>query len=143
MRKKESLFLGVGVLLLLLCSLLFLLGLTTPFVVQGVEGVVVVDDYVGIKLDDDKLYFGTVPEGNGAKRGLVISSDEDSFVIIKAVGESASWISPSDNFFLLDAGERKNVMFTLQVPDATPDGNYSIPIEVRLYRPAARAVLRP
>lgn len=87
-----------------------------------------VDDYIGINAQSDKIWFGTVPPGERAKRDLVLrgSEEDDLKVKIKAFGELKDWISVEDNHFVLPKGEKMNLTVRVYIPDnATLDKNYT------------------
>lgn len=102
-----------------------------------------VDDYVGINLDTDKLYFGTVYPGGGALRSVGVQTGKDSYVLITAEGQVGAWMTPDQNCFLLEKGGERSVSFSLRTPEETPLGNYTGTVTFTLYRPFVARLLAP
>ena len=87
-----------------------------------------VDNYLGVNVDSDKIWFGTVPPGNGAKRTLLMfgSNERDVLVKYKVYGDLKDWVSVEDNFFILRKGERRNITIRVDIPeDAELGQNYT------------------
>ena len=135
------LFMIAGILFLVLVVLLWTSHVLSPVATSSVPVEVGVAGEVGIKLDKDKMYFGTVPAGNVARRPVVVSVPEDSFVVLKPGGDIAEWLEPKRNGFELEGGTNTSVMVRAEVPAATEDGMYSGELSVVAYRPAARLFL--
>lgn len=86
-----------------------------------------VGEKVGINIDTDALHFGTnFPKGS-SMRNMIISHEHDCplKVSIKLYGDFASWMSVSDNDFILDPGESRKISFSVSVPEDAPFGDYS------------------
>lgn len=135
---KKALFISVLVATVLVLLLLIVLTIITPFATLDVEAHVKVDDYVGINLDRDKLYFGTVSPGNTGRRDFQLTTQKDAFIVIKTTGPLADWMTPDKNAFPLAEGEHVDVLFTMRIPDETAFGNYTSSVTVLFYRPAAK-----
>ena len=139
MRRNSLLFLiiiGVAVLGVLVTALLAM----RPLAVKEVQAQVKVASTVGINLDTDKLYFGTVPQGGSAQRNLQIIAPSDSFVVISVVGEDASLFVPGQHSLFLHRGESRRIAFSSVIPDELPSGNYSGLVRVAFYRPFVGAL---
>ncbi len=107
----------------------------TPNYSRSVTAHVKVDDYVGINLDTDKLYFGTVSPGNIGRRSLKVLSGDDAFVIVAIDGLASDWIVPNNKSFYINSGEKKGVKFEAYVPPNTPYGNYTAKVSFLFYQP--------
>jgi len=76
---------------------------------------------------NDTITFGKVPRGASSVAKLNISNYEESpvFVTINAKGKLSGWIGLSDNNFILEKNESKEIKVTATVPANAPSGNYS------------------
>ncbi len=100
--------------------------------VKTVEAHVIVDNYVGINVGTDKLYFGTVMPGGEAERGIIITNNynEGLNVRVQVLGGLKGWLVPEEKSFYMENRTRK-LGFTLMVPEDAEIGNYTG--EVRVY----------
>jgi len=83
----------------------------------------------GINGDKDALHFGRVALSTGAyaTKSMMISNYEKhpSFVSISFDGEMADWMEVSENYFVLEPEEEREITFKAHVlPDYEP-GNYT------------------
>lgn len=140
MRRRVLLILCV-VLFLSLLGLLWTSWVLTPLSSSAVPVEVEVGDEVGIKLDADKLYFGTVPDGNVARRPVEVVVSEDSFVVLQPRGNISSWLYPARRRFLLEGGGNASVDVRLHVPRGASDGVHTGELGLVVYRPGARLLL--
>ena len=131
----------LAIIALVIVVLGILLHVLTPRAVTSVPTHIKVGDYVGINLDTDKLYFGTVAPSNSAQRSLIITSQKDSFVVITSRGSTGEWIAPEENHFSIAGKEEKRIRFNAHVPAEASFGNHTGYVEVRFYRPLARILL--
>jgi len=85
------------------------------------------DNYVGFRLDTDKLYFGTTMPGNDAERGITIFHHYSYPVKVKiyTAGYISKWVTIDNSSFTLLPNETKRVMFRVHVPKDTINGNYT------------------
>ncbi len=129
------------VIVLVCLSMSFLLlKILTPWKIQSFEAHVKVGDYVGINLDVDKLYFGTVMKGGVGKRGIIVNSPRNAFVLFSKEGSAADWIVSPKSVFLT-AGQNKSVEFEIKVPSDAKKGNYTANISLMFYNPLAETLL--
>ncbi|MFP4524392.1 MAG: hypothetical protein ACLFO2_03730 [Candidatus Woesearchaeota archaeon] len=133
----RSLFWMAAALAAALLVLVALVWILTPVHTTSIGTEVQVSDYVGFKLDTDKLYFGTVSPGNGATRRATLDIPDDSFVMVRVEGEMASWVTPIPSEALVSGGPQ-DIFFRLETPGGVEPGNYSSTVRVTAYRPAAR-----
>ena len=84
-----------------------------------------VGDYVGVNTDTDALWFGTVMPGEMGNRWININSTEQSKVVLEVSGELASWVSVSDNNFIVESGENKSIKVTALVLETAKYGDYA------------------
>jgi hypothetical protein len=135
---KQRLLLGLlGVGLLFLIVLVFVVVVLQPVERQVMSAQVNVDDYVGINLDNDKLYFGTIPPGDGGKRHVVFTGEKERVVTIRLSGEAGGWIQPETTLVRVDKGEERKVLFVIRVPENASFGNHTAEVYFTSYRPAA------
>lgn len=85
------------------------------------------DNYVGFRLDTDKLYFGTTIPGNDAVRGISVFHNYNYLIKVKiyTAGYISKWVTIDNSSFTLLPNETRKVMFTVHVPEDTPHGNYT------------------
>lgn len=90
---------------------------------------------VGINLDTDKVYFGTVPDGGSATRNITIANAGSKKRFVLSVdGPMAGWTSASDSQFALRSGESRTVTLNVEVPKNTTAGNYTSNLVITSYR---------
>jgi len=75
----------------------------------------------------NNLHFGTAPPGSSSSRTLVFDSSDPrpSKVIIKSYGQIKDWIIASENNFILESNEDKNVTLTILIPQNAEFGSYT------------------
>ncbi len=110
-------------------SFLFTIFYSSFLVLGGkdIEFSIKVGDNVGLNVDTDKLYFGTVPKGGGvATRDILVKNEkyERAKVNIKAYSDIKKWVYVSENDFFLERGEEKNLNFNVVVPKDADYGEY-------------------
>ena len=121
-------------LMMLLLVVLLCVGLTTLFysfyVIEDKRVVpmdIKVSDHGGFNLDTDAMHFGLAAAGDTPERSLFISHDSDHplLVEIRFYGEFADWVEPSENSFVLEPGEQKEVFFKVYVPGGMEHKQYN------------------
>ncbi len=139
---RKILLLSLLIILLFILSLasFFLLKILTPFNHYTFQSHVKVADYVGINLDNDKLYFGSVFPGGHARRSIVVSSPVNAFVTVSKAGDSAGWII-SKPYFFINASDNVTIDFVVFVPSNASFGNYTSNITLKFYTPIAEYFL--
>jgi uncharacterized membrane protein len=96
---------------------------------------VVSERHVGINLDTDKIYFGSLPAGGSAARNITISNEGSKKRFVLSVdGPMQSWVVASQSKFILADGERKTVTLQVSVPENTSLGNYTSNLVITTYR---------
>jgi hypothetical protein len=138
---KKMLMVLAGVSLLCCVLLFFVFWLMTPLAVQTNDLHVKVDDYVGINLDTDKLYFGTVTPGSGSRRDMTIAAEKGAFVQVAVEGPIAPWVTIDKTAFSLAPGISEKITFSVAVPNNTSFGNYTGLVYVRMFRRGAALFL--
>jgi len=73
-----------------------------------------VGDYVGINLDKDALYFGTLQLNSQVERPLVFRADQYP-ISIQLLIEDIPFVTAEESFFTLQQGESKSVRFFAKV----------------------------
>ncbi len=82
----------------------------------------------------DALNFAkTYPSGNSVKR-IYMNSSKKAMVHIEADGNISGFISVSDNNFLIEPNEYKQIEVYLSVPSGTVEGDYSGKLKIYFYR---------
>lgn len=86
-------------------------------------------DAYGINGDTDALHFGRVALFTGAyiTKFMKISNYEKhpSFVSISFDGEMADWTEVSENYFVLEPKEERELTFKVNVPQDAEPGNHT------------------
>jgi uncharacterized membrane protein len=102
---------------------------------KGIQINVVAERKVGINLDTDKVYFGTVPVGGSALRNVTIAnSGSKKRFVLSVEGPLNSWISASQSKLTLWSGENKTVTLNIDVPKNATPGNYTSNLVITAYR---------
>lgn len=102
---------------------------------RGMQINVVAERKVGINLDTDKMYFGTVPDGGSASRNVTIAnSGSKKRFVLSVDGPLAGWTSASQSSFSLQPDENKTVTLQVAVPKNTTPGNYTSNLVITAYR---------
>jgi len=124
----------VKILLLILITMLVSFSLTSlvysQFIIQDIRELsmkVKVGDVVGMDVNDTVISFGIIPyQGGSAQRKIMLENMEDKplRVFVKNTGEMAEWVSASEEKFILDVGEKKELIFTAMPPKGTERGAY-------------------
>ncbi len=133
--KERSLWLLLGIALLVLIISLFALFLFKPVSVQSVPAQVTIDTAIGFKLDNDQFYFGRALPGSTAQRKFVFTAPADGVLIIGAQGEVGEWIVPSERVLVMKKGESRSLQLFMNIPLSAYYGNYSTNVTFTLYRP--------
>jgi len=131
-----SIFLFSLLLILLSLGLLFLGGSEEPVQEFNLEVSFEVGDSLGFDVNKSALSFGRVPPGSDSSRGVRIDSDY-SFpvrVLIFASEEVASYLSTSQESFVIEPGESAGIPFVLSIPEDMAMGNYSGNVKFELWR---------
>ena len=90
-----------------------------------------VGNKVGLNADSDAIWFGIVPPGGIGTRYINIAADKSGTYIVKTRGEPlASWISISENSFVLEKGQNKNITVQASVPTDAEYGDYDGVLEI-------------
>ncbi|MBU0758412.1 MAG: hypothetical protein KKF44_10165 [Nanoarchaeota archaeon] len=110
--------------------------------VENIEMDLIVKNNVGININTDALHFGGAPPSGSAERGIDIKNDYSFplLVTIKTSGELAPLVVVSKNNFLIQPGEKTEVMFFATVPKDYELGKYTGSIRIELKRPGLLAL---
>jgi hypothetical protein len=83
---------------------------------------VYVDNIAGFNVETDIVNFGIVPPGGSSGREMTVTAgDFPTIVTLESSGSIASWITVSDNGFILESGKNATVMIDVAVPgDVVP-----------------------
>jgi len=128
---KNKLAILTGVVIVVGFLLLFL----APYrVIETQAYLTVTQSKVGINLDNDAIWFGSIPLGGSAKRPINISSSKNSRVIIRAEGALSDWMIVSENKFRIVSNEKKEVDIYASVPTDAPLGFYNGKLLIYFYR---------
>lgn len=96
----------------------------------------IADDHPGFDLDPDALTFGMVPIGGMGSRNINFTNehDERARVIIKTKGEMINYLVASENDFILEPGEMKEIGFNVYPPKNLDFGLYDGEVIIVLRR---------
>jgi hypothetical protein len=82
----------------------------------------------------DLLDFARIYPGGGVVKRIDIHSLKKSLVHLKVDGAIADFISFSENNFIMEPNEYKQVEVYLNVPKEIPEGNYTGKLKVYIYK---------
>ncbi len=105
----------------------------TPTKTQTLEAHVKIADYVGVNLDTDKLYFGTLKPGSTADRSISIKTSNKAVTTITTKGEISDWLIASKTIIKTTPGKEENIKFTIITPKNATKGNHTGTIIVKTY----------
>lgn len=94
------------------------------------------ESLVGFSADTDAVYFGTLPTNSTAMRKITIPNDEAyaQKVELAIEGGLASWVTLSDNNFVLEPHARRELLIKVVPPGGASSGSYSSVLYVYLKR---------
>jgi hypothetical protein len=97
---------------------------------------VIVNHKLGFNIDNDLLWFGSLPPGQTSSRNANIKNtyDEPILIRINYLGEMKDWLSASPNNFVLMPNETQKIKIVTRVPDNVSYGNYSGKVRVLYLR---------
>jgi len=86
-----------------------------------------VNDHFGLNADGDAIKFGMVMPGTSSERSITANNSavHPLKVVILKSGYIADWVRVSENNFILEGGEDKDVVFEVFAPEDAAFGNYS------------------
>ena len=86
-----------------------------------------VNDHFGLNADGDAIKFGMVMPGTSSERSITANNSavHPLKVVILKSGYIADWVGVSENNFILEGGEDKDVVFEVFAPEDAAFGNYS------------------
>ena len=119
---KSIIFIAIGILFIfLLFNLIFVDIISYEYDVNIKDGT------AGINVDNDKLHFGTISSIGVSKRPLRIEyAPSKSKVIIKAYGDLSKYISTTENNFIIDEGQIKEIEFIMDLAGSNAEnGKYN------------------
>lgn len=122
LRRKNREILGRVLLVALLVVVGFLvLNLVDSFGVldrKKIPASFSVSDHVGFDLNDSALTFGLIRPGNSASREMIVKNefDGDVRVVIRSHGDISDFLIVSENDFVLEAFETRNIRFNVFAP---------------------------
>lgn len=121
-------------LLLILITILVSFSLTflfyTYYIIQDVQELdmkMKVGDVVGFDTNTSVISFGTIPEkGGSSQRPVILKNMKNKAlkVYIKKSGEMAKWVYISEDNFILNKNEKKELLFTAIPPKDAEKGAY-------------------
>lgn len=121
------------VLAISLCGAAVLFGiflLESEALVSSADMYLTVGDKVGLNVDTDAIWFGIVPPGGIGTKHINIAAEKTGEFVIKLHGELASWVSVSENNFVLNKGENRSISVLANVPFNAKKGDYNGTLEV-------------
>jgi len=95
--------------------------------VQEMDMKMKVGDVVGMDVNTSVISFGIIPQkGGSSERKVMLENmgDKPLRVFVKKKGEMAEWVYISEERFVLDIGEKKELMFTAFPPKYAEKGAY-------------------
>ncbi len=113
---KSSKFLLILLITVLVSFSLTFLFYTHYFIqdVQKLDMKMKVGEVVGFDTNTSVISFGTIPKGGSSQRTVILENMEKRplKVYTKKRGEMAKWVYVSEESFVLDANEKRELIFT-------------------------------
>ena len=134
MKKNKMLTIVLITTLLVMITILSLyIGLSRDY--QELNFDFKIGNNLGFNLDSDAIHFGTMFQGDEAKRNIVIKNDNcvKCLVNLKIKGNS-EWISVSDNNFVLKKDETKEIEVKLNPPNDAELKEYFGTLKIYFWR---------
>jgi hypothetical protein len=87
---------------------------------------VINESIAGVNVDTDAIHFGKVQKGGESMRILTLINNDDKphFIILKSFGNISSFISVSENNFVLQPHAFKNITVVARPPIDAKEGYY-------------------
>ena len=123
--KSRSIIILVAIALAFSGLTLILYPNLTNYEVRQVPMQIQVAEKLGFNTDPGDLNFGANFPGNTNKRFMEISFEKRTRVIIELEGDFAPWVQISDDDFILEADETKQLTFTAYIPEEAEEGDYT------------------
>lgn len=102
----------------LILSAYWFIDTATVYDVKELEMNVYVGRIVGMNVDTDKIYFGTIAPGGGSFRSMTVTAGPyRSLVSIQSTGDISEWVYVSDNNFVIEANESMKVEVSVRIPE--------------------------
>jgi len=89
---------------------------------------------VGLNTNTKVLAFGKVPLGGGSTRYFTLSTQKRALIRIVPTGDIKQFISFSDNNFILEPGQQKRVLASVDIPDNATLGGYTGKVKIYFFR---------
>jgi zona occludens toxin (predicted ATPase) len=112
--------------LVLILSLYNLFNYLSVLEKREIHTEVIVSDKVGIAINESALLFGMVMPGASSRKNITIINDyeQDIKVDIVSKGNIKNFLFASENSFIMDKGELKEIKFFVKIPKDTNYGKY-------------------
>lgn len=91
-----------------------------------------VNDHFGLNADTDAMKFGMIMPGTSAERSIIVNNNAThplKVVILKS-GYIADWVKISENNFILEENENRQVIFEVYAPENASYGNYTGEVKI-------------
>jgi len=138
--KFKSSFISILILVVLL-TVILTIGIYQYIVIDYKEvktGIIVNADLragFGIMKGNDFLYFGSMYRGGMVEQKVDLKSDYRAWVKIKIEGNISDFVSVSENNFILEPYQQKEITFTASIPETAIPGNYTGDIRFYFLKP--------
>lgn len=91
-----------------------------------------VNDHFGLNADADAIKFGMIMPGTSSQRSIAVNNNGTyplRVAILKS-GYIADWIKVSENNFILEGNENREVIFEVSAPKDINYGNYTGKVKI-------------
>ena len=113
--------------------LLAILAFTIPFILNSqtektiIEASFLMGNTSGFDLNPNELTFGQITQNSSASRAITITNsfNKQKEIHIRASGEIKEYIIVSENNFILNPNESKNITFSIYPTNTTQQQKYS------------------
>ena len=91
---------------------------------------------MGMNADNDSLHFGSIPRGGTSIRKMNLANNKNYPLLfnITIEGNFKEWVHVSNNNFILQPKENKEMEFITKVPDDAPFNIYNGTVYITLRR---------
>ncbi|MEA3430526.1 MAG: hypothetical protein U9R08_04600 [Nanoarchaeota archaeon] len=125
--KKEKAIIILAIVILVVVAVSYLVyNMLKPDDIQVIDMTIKVGNYTGFDVNTSYLIFGTVVPGGYSKRSIKIKNIDDKKHNVEIVteGELSDWTKISNNNFIINNGEIKDVDVTIFIPERSDMRKY-------------------
>ena len=133
MKRKNKLLILTTVILVSISIIVFI---QAPLHKETIPTRFVAGENMGFDLGPGNINFGLIVPGYSTTRDIIITNtfDKPTLTKITSLGEISPYIIVSENNFILNSGESKNITFSCHPTEGIPLIEYPGEITITTYR---------